>query len=532
MAERFDYVIVGAGSAGCVLAHRLSADPKVRVALLEAGPGGWSPFVSMPRAWVALPALGKRVWKFSVNASEGRAAETWLRGRGLGGSSAVNGMIYCRGHSEDYDSWSQFGVTGWGWADMEPAFRAIEDYQAGPDPLRGAKGPLPVNPKTVDGRLSQAVFAAADALGLKRLDSLNGAEREGIGFYDHSVDHRGVRSSASRSFLRKRPNLVIIQNALAERVVFEGRKASGVIYRRNGRQHTILASREVILSAGALKSPQLLQLSGIGDTAMLAGFGIETRAHNPAVGANMGEHVVLALPHRLKGIEGHNREFRGTRMLANIARYYTRRSGVLTYGASEMGGFVRSSPGVDRPDVQLAMSPYSFKRGAPGPLPVPDDRPGFTIIGYLLRPESRGSIGLLSCNPEDAPLITPNWLATDTDKRTAVNMMTRMREFVRQPGLAALIGEEIAPGVHVQSEADMLAAFRAMFVSGLHAVGTCRMGSDSGAVVDERLRVIGLDGLRVVDASVIPTPISGNTNGPVMALAWRAAAMIAADGKR
>lgn len=527
---RFDYVIVGAGSAGCVLANRLSADHSVRVALVEAGPGGRNPFVRMPRAWVTLG--GERLWRYAVEDSPGRNGETWARGRGLGGSSAVNGMIYCRGQPEDYDSWAGFGVTGWGWAEMETAFRAIEDCGPGADPERGQDGPVQITSRTLDPRLEQAVFGAAESLGLERLRSLNGAGREGVGYYEHTVDRRGVRMSADRAFLepaRGRPNLTVLTRTQVERILFEDGRATGIAMRHAKQSVRITAAREVIVCAGAIESPQLLQVSGVGDGDALRRLGLPVIHDNAAVGRNLGEHVVLALPHRLKMLTGHNREFKPARLALNLAQYYVGRRGVLTYGASEVGGFIRSRPEVARPDLQLALSPYSFRSPAASGRPRPEARPGFTIIGYMLRPESRGWITLRSPNAGAPPLITPNWLSTPADELTAVAMMGHLRRFVSQTALAPFVGDEIWPGPDVSGFGPMLAALRGRFVSGLHAVGTCRMGADRVAVVDERLRVIGVQGLRVVDASVMPIPPSGNTNGPVMALAWRAADLINAD---
>lgn len=532
----FDYVIVGAGSAGCVLANRLSADPAVRVALIEAGPGTWNPFVDMPRAWVTLGSDPARSWRFPVRGGAGRESETWARGRGLGGSSAINGMIYCRGQPEDYDAWRTFGAEGWDWSDIEPAFRAIEDLQVeDEDPTpRGKGGPVAISRRALTPRLEAAVFEAAAGLGLARLADLNGAAREGIGRYDHTISRDGVRSSAARAFLgpvRGRANLTILCRTSARRVIFKDRTAIGVECLGPRGEAQLMARREVILSAGALLSPDLLQRSGVGDAARLIELGLEPVFDNAAVGENLGEHLVLALPHALHGMAGHNREFRGARLALNLARYYLLHRGVLTYGASELGGFVRSSPHLGRPDVQLALSPYSFNRASSGRWPRPDTRPGFTIIGYLLHPRSRGRVRFT--DPAAAtPEIDAGWFDDEEDCGSAIRMMDLMRAFVRQPALSAFVGREQAPGPGVVSREDKLLAIRRQFVSGLHAVGTCRLGSGPGAVVDSRLRVIGVTGLRVVDASVIPAPPSGNTNGPVMALAWRAADLILADARQ
>ncbi|WP_269929383.1 GMC family oxidoreductase [Aminobacter sp. HY435] len=531
--SEFDTIIVGAGSAGCVLAARLSEDPAHRVLLLEAGPSDLHPLVRMPRGWVKLTKSANRSWNFPVEHASGRPrGETWARGRGLGGSSSINGMLYCRGAPEDYDGWRQFGVNGWDWSDMAPVFHRMENRQLGGNDLRGGRGPLQVSMRPLANPLGQAILDAGVSYGLRTLDDLNGPSREGIGTYEHTVGHDGRRMSAARAFLHpalSRNNLTVMTTAQATRIVFEGRRAVGVEFLKSGHRRIARARSDVIVACGAIQSPQLLQVSGVGPADVLAAAGVDKVAVVPGVGRNFAEHLVVALPYRLAGLEGHNPRLRGLRLIGEVLRYYLCGSGLMSFGASEMGGFVRSSPQVAYPDIQLSLSPYTFARGLlQGKLQL-EDKPGLTIIGYALRPESRGEIAIRTSDMRDLPRIRPNWLATEADARVAVSMMRIMRELVAQPALRPYVKEEIWPGAGVQSDAALLDAFRGTFVSGLHATGTCRMGTDAGAVVDERLRVHGVEGLRVVDASAIPAPISGNTNGPVMALAWRAADRILED---
>jgi choline dehydrogenase len=509
--ERYDYIIVGAGSAGCVLANRLSANAAHTVLLIEAGPQDSSPYIHMPRGFGKTLLNPKLTWYFPTEPEPGNAQRQymWVRGKTLGGSSSVNGMIYVRGHPADYDSWEAMGNSGWGWKDMLRAFRAMENHELGADEFRGGHGPLHVSIQRYRTPLTKAILQAGALLGVPYKEDINRPNLEGIGYTPRTI-WKGRRVSAAEAFLkpiRNRPNLRIVQGKLTRE---------------------FKANREIILAAGALHSPKILQLSGVGPADHLRAVGVQVVCDSPGVGANLREHKLITLQHRLKQPYSYNHAFSGLPLCWNALKYFVCRTGVLadTY---DMNAFIRTRPELMRPDVQLTISAHSLD--VSHPTPVFNTFPGMQVFGYPLLTESAGYLRIRSNDP-DAPLfIKANYLSTAHDRQVTVDMFRFMRRLLAQAPLQAFLAEETLPGPLVQSDEEIIDAC-ARDHSGAHATGTCKMGQDALAVVDERLRVRGVDGLRVTDLSVMPTQVSGNTNGPVMAIAWRAAELIDADASR
>ena len=529
--NEYAYIIVGAGSAGCVLANRLSENAAHRVLLIEAGPEDKSPLIAMPKGFGKLLTDPRHATYTPVtpHAGNGHRQEVWARGKMLGGSSAINGMVYMRGHPHDYDEWEAEGATGWGWKPMARSFKAIEDHALGGDALRGEGGPLKVSPFTDKTELSEAVVSACGRLGLRRKDDINRLDHEGIAYLSYTI-RDNVRQSAARAFLapvRSRPNLTVVTGAQVTRVLFEGARAVGVEARvgDGGPARRWTTSREVILSAGGLQSPRLLQLSGVGDGAHLQSVGITPVAHNPGVGLNLREHLLYMAQWRLKDWRhSKNREFSGWRLGLNAARYLAFRKGVLGAGSWPVGGFYKSGPDARRPDAQLMMSAFTLDFAAGGM--SMETVPGMQLFSYGLRPRSQGHVRITTADPDVPAEVNPNYLDDEEDRRIAVASMRFMRRVAEQPSLAALIAEETRPGRAVQTDEQMLDAFRQGGQSGYHACGTCRMGGDAQSVVDPRLKVRGVQGLRVADASIMPTVPGGNTNAACIMIGEKASDLI------
>ncbi|MCH7629649.1 MAG: GMC family oxidoreductase N-terminal domain-containing protein [Proteobacteria bacterium] len=530
--EGFDYIIAGAGAAGCVLAHRLSADPAIRVCLIEAGPRDTHPFIAMPKGLAKVMADPKHLWAHASTpeASTGGASETWVRGRVLGGSSSVNGMMYVRGQPADFDAIAEVTSDDWAWKHIGPAYAALESHELGADETRGAAGPLKVSMPTLKDALSDAQIAAGEAMGWPRKADVNAPDNgEAVGYTPRTI-HKGKRQSAATAFLRPaeaRSNLTVLTECTVDRVVFAGKRATGVEVLRRGVREVIGCHGEVIVCGGAMASPAILERSGIGDPARLEALGIPVVHASAEVGENLIEHRGLIVQWKLKRDVSQNKEFKGWRLLRSVLRYYLAKDGPMAAAAYELGAWFRTRPGLNRPDAQMLIAPFSFDF-AKNRQDV-ERHPGMHVVVYPLRPTSRGSIHIATRDPDAAASFQPNYRATPEDRAAMVGAVRVVRAWAGQRPLAALIEAETMPGPDFASDAEILAAYDRFGTCGYHAVGSCRMGKDSESVVDPRTSVRGVEGLRVVDTSIMPAIPAGNTQGPTMAMAWRAADLILAD---
>jgi choline dehydrogenase len=530
MTEIFDYIIVGAGAAGCVLANRLSADGSSSVLLLEEGRPNDSWLLRMPKGIGKILVSDRYVHRYRTahGGRDGVPQEVWLRGKTLGGSSSVNGMVWIRGQPDDYDSMAAAGNRGWSWKEMLPYFRRLEDHALGESELRGAGGPIEVKTHPEPSPLADALIASGKALGLPQKDDQNAADQEGIGYLQVSIDSRGRRSGAARGFLdpaRRRPNLKILTGVRVDRLLIEVGKVVGVEGRRGSQIAHYRAGREVILSAGAIVSPLILQRSGIGPAALLAKNGVPVVLDSPGVGQNMREHFLLNLDYGLRHSEqSQNDIFAGLNLVGMVLRYLLFGKGPMSHGAYEAAAFVRSQPGLNRPDGQIMFAPWTKR-----PDGTFGEQPEGHVFGHPLRPESVGTIAIGGAHPDIAALIDPNYLSAPQDRSCSVALVRLIRRLMGQPAMAKLVTGETERTAWAQTDAEIVEAFRRQGRAGFHAVGTCAMGQGPKSVVDERLRLRGMPGLRVIDCSIFPEMVSGNTHAPVMAVAWRASDLILED---
>jgi choline dehydrogenase len=530
--EEYDYIVVGAGSAGCVLAGRLSEEPATRVLLLEAGPADRSPWIHLPIGY------GKTMWSPRVNwcfetepdpNMNGRRIY-WPRGKTLGGSSSINGLIYIRGQHQDYDLWAELGNAGWGHADVLPYFIRSEGNERGASAWHGADGPLKVSNIRAGNALIEAFVAAAEQIGVPRTDDFNGATQEGAGYYQLTT-WKGLRWSAARAYLqpaRRRPNLRIATAAHATGIDFEGRRAVGVRYLRGGVVHKARVRAEVLLAAGAIQSPQLLQLSGIGAPALLQRFGIPVVQASPGVGENLQDHLQIRLIYESTRPTT-NDQLNSMVGQARIGiEWLLRRSGPLAVGINQGGCFMRALPDAPTPDIQFHVATLSADMAGGKVHPFS----GFTMSVCQLRPQARGHVRIRSTDPLAPPEMQPNYLSTELDRQVTVAGVKAARAVAAAPAMRPHVKREVRPGPELSSDADLLEFCRNTGATIFHPSGTCKMGVDPMAVLDERLRVRGVEGLRVVDCSAMPTLVSGNTHAPVVMMAEKAVDMIRADARR